>query len=59
MIRNWIAKEKLVTLSDDVFDKVLETLQDYEVDQLTTFGILNAVKAKHPELVKEFEDLLM
>ena len=59
MIRNWIAKEKLVTLSDDVFDKVLETLQDYEVEQLTTFGILNAVKAKHPELVKEFEDLLM
>ncbi len=59
MIRNWIAKEKLVTLSDDIFDKVLETLQDYEVEQLTTFGILNAVKAKHPELVKEFEDLLM
>jgi hypothetical protein len=48
-----------VTLGDDVFDKVLETLQDYEVEQLTTFGILNAVKAKYPELVKEFEDLLM
>ena len=58
MLRNWFAKEKLVTLSDDVFDNVLEALQGIDIAHVTTLNILRAVQSKYPELVKEFEEML-
>jgi digeranylgeranylglycerophospholipid reductase len=58
MIRNFIAKEKLVTLSDETFDKIVYALEDVELTRVTTLDILKAVQSKAPELVKEFEDLL-
>ena len=58
MMRNWFAKEKLVTLSDEVFDNVLEALQDIDIQHVTTLNILRAVQSKYPELVAEFEEML-
>ena len=58
MIRNWLAKEKLVTLEDNVFDNVIEALQDLDIEHVTTLNILRAVQSKYPELVKEFEEML-
>jgi digeranylgeranylglycerophospholipid reductase len=58
MIRNWFAKEKLVTLDDEVFDNVLEALQDVDIEHVTTLNILRAVQNKYPELVAEFEEML-
>ncbi len=58
MIRNWFAKEKLVTLSDEVFDNVLEALQGIDIEHVTTLNILRAVQSKYPELVAEFEEML-
>jgi digeranylgeranylglycerophospholipid reductase len=58
MMRNWFAKEKLVTLDDEVFDNVLEALQDVDLEHVTTLNILRAVQSKYPELVKEFEEML-
>jgi len=58
LYRNWMAKEKLVTLTDDVFNKVIATLNEVGVEKMSTFAILKAVKTKHPDLVKEFQDLL-
>jgi digeranylgeranylglycerophospholipid reductase len=58
LYRNWMAKEKLVTLTDDVFNKVIATLNEVGVEKMSTFAILKAVKIKHPDLVKEFQDLL-
>ena len=58
MLRNWFAKEKLVTLDDDVFDNVLEALQGIDIEHVTTLNILRAVQSKYPELVAEFEDML-
>lgn len=56
--RNWMAKEKLVTLTDDVFDKIIGTVAQVGVDQLSTLNILKVIKEKHPELVTEFEDFI-
>jgi digeranylgeranylglycerophospholipid reductase len=58
LYRNWLAKEKLVTLSDETFDKIIATLNEVGVDKMSTFAILKAIEAKYPELVKEFQDLL-
>lgn len=55
---NWMAKEKLVTLSDETFDKVIETLSQTGVEKLSILSILQAVEKKYPEIVSEFKDLL-
>ncbi len=58
MLRNWFAKEKLITLKDEVFDNVLEALQGMDIEHVTTLNILRAVQSKYPDLVAEFEDML-
>jgi digeranylgeranylglycerophospholipid reductase len=58
LYRNWMAKEKLVTLSDDTFNKVIATLTDVGVERMSTFAILKAIETKYPELVKEFQEFL-
>jgi digeranylgeranylglycerophospholipid reductase len=58
LYRNWMAKEKLVTLSDETFDKIIETLNEVGVEDMSTFAILKAVEKKHPDLVREFQELL-
>jgi digeranylgeranylglycerophospholipid reductase len=58
LYRNWMAKEKLVTLSDDTFNKVIATLNEVGVEKMSTYSILKAIEAKHPELVREFRDFL-
>ncbi len=58
LYRNWMAKEKLVTLTDDTFNKVIATLNEVGVEKMSTYSILKAIEAKHPELVREFQDFL-
>lgn len=58
LYRNWMAKEKLVTLSDDTFNKVIATLSDVGVEKMSTFAILKAIETEYPELVKEFQEFL-
>lgn len=56
--RNWMAKEKFLTLSDKTLDGVIDTLSTANVDQMSVHNILIAIKERHPELVKEFEELI-
>lgn len=58
LYRNWYAKEKLCTLSDATFDKVIDALQDVKLEKLSVHNILKAVHEKYPEITKEFETLL-
>lgn len=58
LYRNWYAKEKLCTLSDATFDKVIDALQDVKLEKLSVHNILKAVHDKYPEITKEFEALL-
>jgi digeranylgeranylglycerophospholipid reductase len=58
MYRNWMAKEKLVTLDDATFDKACEVLASAELEKVNTIEILRLIQRKYPELVKEFEDLI-
>lgn len=56
--RNWMAKEKLVTLSDATLDKIIETLSDCDIKSMSVYNLLTALKGKMPELVKEFEEFI-
>lgn len=56
--RNWMAKEKLVKLSDETLDKIVKALIEVGVEGLSALAILQAVAKKYPELVEEFKDLL-
>ncbi|MEE8232553.1 MAG: NAD(P)/FAD-dependent oxidoreductase [Thermoplasmata archaeon] len=58
LYRNWMAKEKLARLDDATLDKIVDSLADAGVERLSVLAILEAVKAKHPELVKDFEDFI-
>ena len=56
--RNWMAKEKLVKLSDETLDKIVKALIEVGVEGLSALAILQAVGKRYPELIKEFKDLL-
>ncbi len=56
--RNWLAKEKLARLNDETLDKLMDVLSEAKVTKLSVHAILEAVKQKYPELVKEFEQFI-
>ena len=58
LYRNWLAKEKLVTLSDDIFNKLIAVMADVRLQKLSVLNILKAVRDRYPEITKEFEAFL-
>jgi len=58
LYRNWMAKNKLVTLSDDDFDKIIATLSTSGIGKLSVHEILKVIKERHPELVAKFADMI-
>lgn len=58
LYRNWLAKEKLVSLSDATFDKIIDVLAGVRLEKLNVHNILKAVHTKYPEVTKEFEAFL-
>ncbi|MCI0496857.1 MAG: NAD(P)/FAD-dependent oxidoreductase [Thermoplasmata archaeon] len=58
LVRNYVAKEKAVNLSDETFDRIIGALCELEVSHITTGEILAAVAKVAPEFMAELEDLL-
>lgn len=56
--RDWMAKEKLITLPDETLDKIVSAINEVDLKKITVQTLLAAIKAKHPELVAEFDDLI-
>jgi digeranylgeranylglycerophospholipid reductase len=59
LYRNWMAKEKVTEMSDDTFNKIIDAVSEADIEKISTLELFKAVQKKYPELVKEFEDLLM
>ena len=57
-LRNWFAKEKLGTLSDETLDKLVDVISDVRMTNISVEEILKAVQMKYPELVSQLEDLI-
>ncbi|RLF47492.1 MAG: NAD(P)/FAD-dependent oxidoreductase, partial [Thermoplasmata archaeon] len=58
LYRNWMAKETASKLSDETFDKIIDALSGYEMKKVTTRALLEAIKEKYPEVMKDLEGLL-
>jgi digeranylgeranylglycerophospholipid reductase len=56
--RNWMAKEKLITITDEQFDTIIQTLAEVGVEKMSVYNLLKVMKERLPEMVKEFEDLI-
>ena len=58
LYRNWMAKNKLVTMTDEEFDLIISTLAEVGVEKLSIHRILKVIKDRHPQLVEKFMDLI-
>ncbi len=58
LYRNYIAKEKLLEMSDDTINKIIDALQGYKIERITTADILRMVQERYPEIMNELADLL-
>jgi digeranylgeranylglycerophospholipid reductase len=55
---NWIAREKLVSMSNDTINKIVRTLAEVQINILSTIEIIKVIGERHPELIEELSDLL-
>ena len=58
LYRNWMAKNKLVSLSDEEFDKIIATLATAGIGKLSVHAMLKVIKERHPDLVERFADMI-
>jgi digeranylgeranylglycerophospholipid reductase len=58
LYRNWLAKNKLVTLTDKEFDDIVKVLADVGVHKLSVRAILKVLKDHNPELVAKFAEFI-
>lgn len=58
LYRDWMAKEKLSTLSDEMLDRIVKIISETTLEKLSVYTLLAAIKEKDPDLVKELEDLI-
>ncbi len=58
LYRNWLAKNKLVTLTDQDFDDVVKTLAEVGVTKLSVRAILKVLKDTNPNLVAKFAEFI-
>ena len=53
-----MAKNKLVTLTDEDFDKIIATLSTAGIEKLSVHAMLKVIKERHPDLVEKFADMI-
>src|SRR3989440_4672478 len=58
LYRNWLAKNKLVTLSDREFDDIIQVLAQVGVTKLSVRAILKVLKETRPELLAKFAEFI-
>lgn len=56
--RNWMAKEKFATLSDEVLDSLVLAIKDSDIEEVNVYNLLKVIKEKYPEIVEEFEGMI-
>lgn len=58
LIRNWMAKERFATLSDEVLDDIVKMIEGSDIGEVNVYNLLKVVKEKYPSVVEGFEDLI-
>lgn len=55
---NWVAREKLISLSNVAINRIVRTLAEVEIERLSTLEIIKVISEKHPELMEELSGLI-
>ena len=58
LYRDWMAKSKLVTMSDADFDDLISALSEADIENLSIYEILEVIKEKNPALVEDLMGFL-
>jgi digeranylgeranylglycerophospholipid reductase len=58
MARNYLAKEKLLEVSDEILDKVISAISEYDLQEISTEELLKALADKYPEVIEELGNFL-
>ncbi|MFO8051048.1 MAG: NAD(P)/FAD-dependent oxidoreductase [Thermoplasmatota archaeon] len=58
MARNYLAKEKMLEVPDDVIDKVVLAVSEFDLKEITTEELLKAVASKYPKVMEALDDLI-
>jgi len=58
LFRNFMAKEKLATLDDETIDELIKLVKTANLEHVTVYNLLKAIKEKFPKVVEGFEDLI-
>jgi digeranylgeranylglycerophospholipid reductase len=53
LFRDWMAKNKMMTLSDEDFDILISTLAESNIENLSVYEILEVIQDRLPHLVEE------
>ena len=48
----------MLELTDDTINKIIDALQGYKIERITTADILRMVQERYPEIMDELADLL-
>src|SRR5256885_9921158 len=58
LARHYLIKERLIRVDDETINKVLRAVSEIGVDRLSISAVLEAIRAKYPEVLKAFDGLL-
>lgn len=53
MARNYLAKERMIEISDETLDKVVHAISEYDLKEVNTEELLKAIMVKYPEVMEE------
>ena len=59
LYRNYLVKEKLLTMDDSLINRVIRALSDVGLERVSSLEILAALRKRDPELVMEFEQFFV
>jgi len=58
LYRNWMAKERFASLSDEILDDLVKMMAESDIGEVNVHNLLKAIKEKYPQVVEGFEDLI-
>ncbi len=58
LARHYLIKERLIRIDDDTINKVIRTIASVGLERITTQSVLEAIRARHPEILALFDGLL-
>lgn len=53
LVRNYLVKEKFLEFTDSTLDKIIDAISGYDMKEVSTMELINAISDKYPEVIKD------